>query len=98
MVQHVKEKRETHISGHITDLVVTREGPYILFNLQLSSMLSDYVIVQADLRMSRPRPQEKTVSYRKYDAINMDDFSDELCSTQILVRHWTHWWINIAIA
>jgi len=72
MVQHVKER--THISGHIIDLVVTREGQNIL--------LSDHFVVQADLRMSRPR--QKTVSYRKYDAINMDDFSDELLQSQLI--------------
>jgi len=74
MVQHVKER--THISGHIIDLVVTRESQNILGNLQVSSMLYDHFVVQADLRMSRP--QEKIVSYRKYNVINMDVFSDEL--------------------
>jgi len=58
MVQHAKER--THISGHIIDLVVAREGQNILGNLQVSSMLSEHFIVQADLRMSRPRPREKT--------------------------------------
>jgi len=32
---------------------------------EVSSMLSDHFVVQADLLMSRPR--EKAVSYRKYD-------------------------------
>ena len=82
MVQHVKDR--THISGHIIDLVVTREGHDILGNVHVSSMLSDHFVVQADLRMSRPRPQEKSVSYRKYDAINMDEFSDELLKSQLL--------------
>ena len=40
MVQHVKER--VHISGHIIDLVVTREGQNILGNLQVSSILSDH--------------------------------------------------------
>ena len=59
MVQHVKER--THISGYIIDMVVTREGQNILGNLQVSSKLSDHFLVQADLRMSRLRPREKTV-------------------------------------
>ena len=45
-------------------------------------MLSDHFVVQADLRMSRP--QEKTVSYRKYYASNKDDFSDELLKFQLI--------------
>ena len=48
IVQHVKER--THISGHIIDLVVTREGQNILGYLQVSSMLSDHFVVQADLK------------------------------------------------
>ena len=82
MVQHAKKR--THISGHIIDLVIKREGKHILGNLQVSSMSSDHFVVQADLRMYRPRPQEKTVSYRKYDAINMDDFPDELLKSQLI--------------
>ena len=77
-------KERTHTSGNIIDLVVTREGQNILGNLQVSSMLSYHFVVQADLRMSRPRPRQKTVSYRKYDAINMDDFSDELLQSQLI--------------
>ena len=46
-------------------------------------MLSDHFVVQADLQMSRP--QKKTVSYRKYDAMNMDDFSDELLKSQLII-------------
>jgi len=76
-------KERTHISGHIIDLVVTREDHNILGNLHVSSMLSNHFVVQDDLRMSRSRPQEKTVSYRKYYAINMDDFSDELLKYQL---------------
>ena len=34
--------------------------------------------------MSRPRPPEKTVRYRRYGAINMDDFSDELRRSQLI--------------
>jgi len=70
--------------GHSIDLVVTHEGQNILGNLHVSSMLSDHVVVQADLLMPRPRPQEKTDSYRKYDPINMDDFSDELLKSQVI--------------
>jgi len=80
MVQLVKER--THISSHIIDLVVKREGQTILGNLQVSSVLSDHFLVQADLLMSRPR--QKTVFYRKYDAINMDNFSDELLKSQLI--------------
>ena len=85
IVQHVKER--THLSGHIIDLVVIREGQTILGNLQVWSMLSDHFVVQAYLRMSRPRPQKKTVSYRKYDALNMDDFSDELLKSLLVTDH-----------
>jgi len=42
-------KERTHTSGNIIDLVVTREGQNILDNLQISSMLSDHFVVQADL-------------------------------------------------
>jgi len=59
MVRHVKER--TQISRLIIDLVVTHEGQNILGNLQVSSKLSDHFLVQADLRMSRLRPREKTV-------------------------------------
>ena len=96
MVQYVKEI--THISARIIDLVVKREGQNIVVNLHVSSMLSDHFVVQADLRISRPRPQEKTVSYLKYDAINMDDFSNELIKSWLITdpsEALETWWINI---
>ena len=45
-------------------------------------MLSDHFVVLSDLRMSRSRPPDNIVSYRKYGAINMDDFSDVLEQSQ----------------
>ena len=47
-------------------------------------MLSDHFVVQADLRMSRLRPSENSVSYRKYGAVNVDDFSGELEQSQLI--------------
>ena len=56
-----------------------RELAYVgRFYLLLPSMSSGHFITQSGLQMTRPRPPDKIVSYRKYDAINMGDFSDEL--------------------
>lgn len=74
MVQYVKAKIRI---GHVIDLMITNEGHNILYNLHMSCMFSDYFVVKADLQIFCPPRQNKTVSLRKYDTINMTDFSDE---------------------
>ena len=47
-------------------------------------MLSDHFVAEADLPVSRPRSLDKIIYYRKYDAIDIDEFSDELVQPQLI--------------
>ena len=71
--QHVEE--QTHIFGHTLDLVITRLSDDVLRDSpRVDSYISDRGVVLFMLNSVKPSLSVKTVSYRKYKAINIQDF------------------------
>ena len=89
LTQHVNEP--THAHGHILDVVVTRDNSSILQSSQsidenylsdskgISSV--DHKGISTILHISKPLKSWKTVSYRKYRAIELADFASDIEST-----------------
>jgi len=62
--QHFTEA--THIFGHTLDLVITRKTETLLGSTPRSCRyLSDHSAVRCSIRINKPAPQVKRVTYRK---------------------------------
>ena len=70
---HVEEP--THIFGHTLDLVITRLSDDVIRDSpHVDSYIADHGVVLFKLNSVKPSLSVKTVSYRKYKAINIQDF------------------------
>lgn len=84
MCQHVHEP--THVAGHTLDVVISRETDKIVPNVEVvdpglsdssGNILSDHLAVIFDVKISKPAPVRKSVSYRKLRSIDIDLFRDD---------------------
>ena len=76
MVQHVTES--THVKGHTLDLVISRSDSDFVKHVTVDAYLSDHAAVMADIMLAKPGAPKKHVSYRKWRAIDLDAFQDDL--------------------
>ena len=75
LIQHVTEN--THESGHILDLVISRQNDFVS-NVRVGEFFSDHKVISFDLKGRRPVPESKTISFRNYKKIDMDYFLREI--------------------
>ena len=84
--QRVKEP--THIFGHTLDLVITRLSDDVVRDSPcVDSYISDHGVVLFKLNSVKPSLSVKTVSYRKYKAINIQDFQSDLAKSDLCTNH-----------
>ena len=84
--QHVEEP--THIFGHSLDLVITRLSDDVVRDSpRVDSYISDHGVVLFKLNSVKPSLSVKTVSYRKYKAINIQDFQSDLAKSALCTNH-----------
>ena len=84
--QHVEEP--THIFGHRLDLVITRLlDDVVRDSPRVDSYISDHGVVLFKLNSVKPSLSVKTVSYRKYKAINIQDFQSDLAKSNLCTNH-----------
>ena len=78
--QHVD--KPTHISGHTLDLIITRCSDPLLCAKPIADYLfSDHITVLCDLKLGKPSPKVKLVSYRKMKYINQGKLRADLLSS-----------------
>ena len=77
----------THRSGHILDVVITRDNEHVLQDLTVSDMISDHNLVLCRIHHPKPSPIRVTVTTRKMRDINMADIQQELESLAIPSDH-----------
>ena len=84
--QHAEEPM--HIFGHTLDLVITRLSDDIVRDSPcVDSYISDHGVVLFKLNTVKPSLSVKTVWYRKYKAINIQDFQSDLAKTDLCTNH-----------
>lgn len=86
--QHVKV--QTHISGHILDLEITREHDSVIASNPVADRyLCDHASVLCKLNTSKPRHVVKEVSYRQLKVTDSDELRAELRNSDLCTREFT---------
>ena len=78
--QHVKSA--THNSGHILDLILTREEECISNSIK-DKLISDHSAVLFDLQIKKPPLPTKEIAYRKIKSINIESFIQDIKNSQL---------------
>ena len=81
-------KTPTHRSGHILDLLITRKCDSLTcINPTSDWYVSDHCTVTCELNIECPSsPTPKTISYRKWKDINIDNFKTDLSQSDLIVN------------
>ncbi|XP_071847575.1 uncharacterized protein [Apostichopus japonicus] len=75
--QHVKD--HTHSAGHVLDLLITREcDNLVLSTPDVAHFISDHAFVHSDLAFLKLRLDRKSISFRKYKAIDIAMFKRDI--------------------
>ena len=75
--QHVQEP--THISGHILDLVLTRSSDInFVQNLNVDMKMSDHFTILFKVKVGKPPPEKKVLTFRKLRSVDLDTFKQDL--------------------
>ena len=75
----------THTSGHCLDLVISRGPDNLITSTCVSSLLSDHHAIHCCLSLKKMPLPRKTVTYRKYKAIDHELFRKDLSLTPLIV-------------
>ena len=79
IIQHVHAP--THIDGHTIDLILTPSGNHGITSTKTTLLLSDHLWVECLVDMVKPVVPRKTITYRKYKAINKPAFCSDIASS-----------------
>ncbi|KAK2189745.1 hypothetical protein NP493_98g03015 [Ridgeia piscesae] len=79
IIQHVHAP--IHIDGHTIDLILTPSGNHGIISTKTTLLLSDHVWVKCLVDMEKPVVPRKTMTYRKYKAINKPAFCNDIASS-----------------
>ena len=81
--QHVVGPTHTH--GHTLDLIITQESDNSLHNINVDPpMFSDHSVVTCQLTALKPKYKSKTISFRKYNKIDMEKFKADIVQSKLL--------------
>ena len=78
IIQHVHAP--THIDGHTIDLILTPSGNHGITSTKTMLLLSDHLWMEYLDDMEKPVVPRKTITYRKYKAINRPAFCSDIAS------------------
>ena len=87
MTQHIRQS--THAKCHTLDLVITRDEETCITQPHVfdpcicndhGHITTDHLAIRFELDISKPKPKQKQVSFRRYTDINMDDMGRDLSS------------------
>ncbi|KAK2176720.1 hypothetical protein NP493_644g04011 [Ridgeia piscesae] len=76
IIQHVHAP--THIDGHTIDLILTPSGNHAITSTKTTLLLFDHLGVEYLVDMEKPVVPRKTITYRKYKAINKPVFCSDI--------------------
>jgi hypothetical protein len=62
----------TYRSGHILDVVITRDCEDLVHDLEVSDMISDHNLVLCRLLHKKPKPQRVTITTRKRRSVDLE--------------------------
>ncbi len=80
--QHVLEP--THVSGHMSDLVISRATSTIVRSTSVECFLTDHPAVHCCLNIKKQSHPKQEIIYRKTKAINHNKFSQDLQESELI--------------
>ncbi len=81
---------QTHEDGHALDLVITRKHCDFTCGVPVADCyISDHSFVKCSLSVTRPELEVKDVTYRKYRAIDLDVFKQDLSASELCTREFS---------
>ena len=85
MRQHVDT--ETHEAGNTLDLLISHRDDNLVENVQVeNSHISDHYTVIFDFQLEKPKPQRKTITYRKIKSIDMHQFRSDIVTSNLTTK------------
>ena len=72
-----------HTSGHILDLLITPTCTSFVRSVEISTLISDHFAVHCQLEIHTPPPIYKTVSVRKFKAIDRSEFRCDIVNSNL---------------
>ena len=91
MIQHVSEA--THVKGHTLDVVITYDHTTLIHGLSIfhpylcdhyGNPSGDYLAIELRLNINRPRLPTKTVTFRRYQNIDIGSFIKDVNDSYML--------------
>jgi hypothetical protein len=84
LTQHVNIP--THKGGHTLDLIMTRDNETrpVITNIESHEFPgSDHYAVVCNISVNKPPPLKKTIKYRKYKSVNVEEFSQDIKNSDL---------------
>ena len=75
----------THINGNMLDLLISRENEDFIRNVTITDIISDHVIVEIKLAITKPGLPKKKITYRKYRAIDITQLRTDIMASDLVV-------------
>jgi hypothetical protein len=80
--QHVTAP--THTSGHMLDLIMSRESDNVVKSTIVSSLISDHHAIHSTLNINRPPLPKRTITYRNLKNMDKDKFRQDIQELPLL--------------
>ena len=86
LTQHVRHP--THTKGGILDHIISSATlPLMVSEVVIGDLLSDHYVLSTTLSFIKPKPNTRTVSFRKVSEIDIDAFRSDITETRIYKEH-----------
>ena len=76
----------THNRGNVLDLVITASSSSLVTGVSVNNLVTDHFAVICDLATTKPRPPRKTITYRRYAAIDNSSFTTDLSECNVITQ------------
>ena len=76
-----------HNRGNVLDLVITASSSSLVTGVSVDSLVTDHFAVICDLATTKPRLPLKTITYRRYAAIDNSSFTTDLSECNVITQH-----------
>ena len=78
----------THAMGHTLDLLISREYDNVnVVETNQVSFISDHCLIQMKIEVSSVPYENKQISYRKLNQINIENLKTELLNSNFIIEH-----------
>ena len=75
----------THVSGHVLDLIITRNNDSIILNsAERRYFISDHAFIRTHTTLIKPKTEVKEIEYRKLKDIDLSQFKEDIRASELM--------------